>query len=114
MIEPQICDAFAILRVWAENNSFVRRLWVYGSRLRGTQRIDSDLDVAIEIDPVGNDHTAGTSWIANSAVWRADMQAKLQNLHYKLDLQHYDSSVTGSKVVQYINCCSALVYERPL
>jgi hypothetical protein len=113
MLEPHLFDACAILRVWAENNGFVRRLWVYGSRLRGTQRSDSDLDVAIEIDLVGTDQTASGSWIPNSAIWKTELQAQLQCLQYTLDLQLYDGSIPGSKMVQYINCCSTLVYERP-
>lgn len=35
---------------WADNYPAVRRVWLYGSRVVGTCRADSDLDVAVELD----------------------------------------------------------------
>lgn len=38
------------LAQWARTKPTLRRLWPYGSRVRGTCRPDSDLDIAFEID----------------------------------------------------------------
>ena len=35
------------LRTWAEANGNVSELWLFGSRISGTPRPDSDLDVAV-------------------------------------------------------------------
>lgn len=109
MIDDNLLQLVIVLRDWAAENPFVRRLWVFGSRLRGNQRDDSDIDVALEIDPIGNDEIPLTSWISSSDRWREELQPKLP---HQLDLQFYDSTDQKSHVVQYINCCSALIYER--
>ena len=36
---------------WALSFPSIRRVWLYGSRVKGNARPDSDLDVAVEIDP---------------------------------------------------------------
>lgn len=38
------------LRQWASAQSQVGRLWLYGSRVKGTHRPDSDLDVAVSVN----------------------------------------------------------------
>jgi uncharacterized protein len=109
VVNEELFEVMRVLRAWATKEPFVRRLWVFGSRLRGTQRTDSDLDVALEIDPVGNDEIPLTSWLSGAAQWRAELQARLP---YVLDLQLYDATGHQSNVVQYVNCCGALVYDR--
>lgn len=109
MIDDSLLQAVIVLRDWGAQKSFVRRLWVFGSRLKGAPRDDSDIDVALEIDPIGNDEIALTSWISSSAAWREELQEKLP---HKLDLQFYDSTGQQSHVVTYINGCSVLIYQR--
>ena len=99
----------SLLRKWAAKKAFVRRMWLFGSRLTGNQRDDSDLDIALEIDAIGNDEIALTSWVTTSTAWREELQLLLP---HKLDLQLYDSTDQRSNVVRYVNCCSALIYER--
>jgi len=45
-VDPDIIER---LRAWAIVESFIRRVWIFGSRARGDHRIDSDIDVAVEI-----------------------------------------------------------------
>ncbi|MGF6638398.1 nucleotidyltransferase family protein [Paraburkholderia sp. 35.1] len=109
MIDDGLFDAIKRLRGWAQARRHVRRLWVYGSRLKGVQRTDSDLDVAMEIDPVGNDETARDSWGCHRTEWETEMTALVP---YKVHLQDYDLTNPTSRVVAYIGCCAALVYQR--
>ena len=44
-----ILDIQEKLKAWASANTRVARLWIFGSRAKGTSRRDSDLDIAIEL-----------------------------------------------------------------
>ena len=52
-IDLDIIAVIPRLRVWAQGHPNIRRVWLYGSRVKGTQRPDSDLDIAIDIDNIG-------------------------------------------------------------
>jgi len=45
----KIDDIRRIVVDWAKTHSVVRKVWLFGSRVRGTERPDSDIDVAIEV-----------------------------------------------------------------
>ncbi|WP_242684171.1 nucleotidyltransferase family protein [Paraburkholderia hospita] len=97
------------LRFWAEAQPHVRRLWVFGSRLKGTQRDDSDLDVAMEIDAFGQDESAAVSWVG----YRQQCEHELCALTgFAVQLHPFDCADSTSKVVAYVSCCAALVYAR--
>jgi len=38
---------------WAERHLEIKKVWLYGSRARGDNKLDSDIDLAIEM-PIGN------------------------------------------------------------
>ncbi|MGF6971209.1 putative nucleotidyltransferase [Paraburkholderia sp. WC7.3g] len=109
MIEDALFDAMRALRSWAETQPHVRRLWVFGSRLKGTHHVVSDLDVAMEIDAVGYDESAAVTWVAHHLEWERTLTPLTG---YKVDLNEFDSSNRMSNVVSYISCCAALVYAR--
>jgi Predicted nucleotidyltransferases len=109
MIDDHLFEAMKRLREWAQHRSYVRRLWVFGSRLKGIQRDDSDLDVAMEIDPLGNDETVDVAWVCHRQEWEADMT---QLVSYEVQLHAYDIANRASPIVGYVGCCAALVYER--
>ena len=93
ILRPSVAElspAAQVLHAWAAGKPFVRRLWIYGSRAKGTARPDSDLDMAVEIDPVGNDEDAGTSFISEAEGWRNELRPLLGG--YDLHLEWYDQS----------------------
>ena len=51
------------IRRWAESNSYVLAVHVFGSRVKGRARIDSDLDIAITASD-GNYTRFDTDWKA--------------------------------------------------
>ncbi|SAL06368.1 hypothetical protein AWB78_08034 [Caballeronia calidae] len=107
MIDDDLFVAIKRLREWAR--AHVRRQWVYGSQLKGVQRKDSDLDVAMEIDAMCSDETARVSWVCHRTEWETEMTALVP---YKVHLQDYDLTNPTSRVVAYIGCCAVLVYQR--
>lgn len=106
-------------RQWAASKSGVKRIWFFGSRIRGNSkdgsslREASDLDVAIEIDVAkfdGNDpsekHASTAAWILIYDTWYDEL-AMLSR--WPIDLQMYND---GRNVQIYVSECSALIYER--
>ena len=102
-----LSPAAETLRAWASEKPFVRRVWIYGSRAKGTPKPDSDLDVALEIDPVGNDEGSYTSFLHEAEGWRAELRPQLE---YQLHLKWYDAS--NAPVREGVNSAGILVYER--
>jgi uncharacterized protein len=110
VMRPSVAElrpAAEALHGWAASKPFLRRLWIFGSRARGTARSDSDLDVAIEIDPVGNDENAYTSFVGDAGSWRNELQPLLT---YELHLKWYDKS--NRPVWNGVNSDGIQVYER--
>lgn len=69
---------------WAQSAGCIRQIWIFGSRVRGEGRFDSDLDVAVEMDPIGRDEQAQTGWMALAPKWRVELKKALS---VPLDLQ---------------------------
>lgn len=109
MITETLLPAVQAIQTWAESRPWVSRVWIFGSRLRGTQRIDSDLDVAMEIDPIQPDETSFASWMRLHRSWKSELEGRTS---FIVDLHQYDFDNEGSKILQYVSCCSSLVYER--
>lgn len=98
----------AALQLWAASKAVVRRVWIFGSRARGTHRPDSDLDVAIEHDALPGDSSPFTTWICEAEKWRAELAA---HMSVPLDLQSYVHGQTP--VIQAgLDSGSQLIYER--
>lgn len=95
------------LVVWAQKQCGLRRLWVYGSRVRGVHRPNSDLDIAFEIDRLP-DHAAAHEFQERTLpTWRLEL-SQLSGLRVHLEASVGD----GSNVAQYVAKSGAPVYER--
>lgn len=82
-------------------------MWIFGSRARGDYRPNSDVDLALEIDPIGNDEDALTSWVSESSGWRTQLSAIIPG---EVDLDLYDSSDAHSVVKDAVDREGLLVY----
>lgn len=93
-----------LVRAWAAGRPSIVRLWFYGSRVRGTHRPDSDLDVAHLIDrlPIGQ---PAEVFEAVQRVWQAELSALL-------DVRVHLLSCHTGKVDSAVRAEGLLVYDR--
>jgi predicted nucleotidyltransferase len=101
-----------LLSIWAAETPLVKRLWLFGSRVRGEHREDSDVDVAIELDMTavkGVDESAGmATWAFDTMTWKPELELLLSRV---VDLQRYKAGETN--IIQAgLDQSSVLVYEK--
>jgi predicted nucleotidyltransferase len=99
-----------VIRRWAAANPIVERVHIFGSRVRGTHRPDSDLDVAIEHGVMPGDADHFTTAIGERSTWADELQALAK---CKLDVWSYRPGDTP-KVEAGIRESSVVVYERAI
>lgn len=95
------------IREWARSNPLIKRVWLFGSRVRGNERQDSDLDIAIEHGVKHGDTSAFTTAIGEMGNWRSQLQPQVS---LKIDLQSYTPGETPT-IDAGLNESSILIYE---
>ena len=108
----QLAEMLALLTAWATEKPLVGRLWLFGSRVRGNHRSDSDVDVAIELDmsaAKGVDESGGmATWAFETKQWKPELEDLLSLI---VDLQRYKAGETN--IIQAgLDQSSILVYEK--
>jgi predicted nucleotidyltransferase len=109
----QLTEMQALLSTWAAERPLVNRLWLFGSRVRGDHRPDSDVDVAVELDmsvAKGVDESGGmATWAFDTKLWKPELELLLLKV---VDLQRCKAGET--KIIQAgLDETSILVYEKP-
>ena len=104
-VDAQLDSAVQRIRQWGCLQPTIRRIWVYGSRVRGTQSDESDLDIAIEIDPIGTDEESQLVWTRRKAEWVNSLKA-ISPFEIHLEM------LGTPKVSEYLEECSKLIFER--
>jgi predicted nucleotidyltransferase len=94
---------------WAEATPRIRRVWVFGSRAKGNPRTDSDLDIAVEVEPVADSEETLAVWMANSEKWQSELQ---EHISFTVDLEWFDPDGSTPKVRGALRETGILVYER--
>lgn len=97
----------AALIKWAQTESIVTKVYIFGSRLKGTHRPDSDLDIAIELQKLPGDETVTATWICEAGRLKNSIKSYLP---YAIDLQGYNGEETPH-LHTYLEEASLLVYE---
>jgi predicted nucleotidyltransferase len=97
-----------VIRRWAAANPIVERVHIFGSRARGTNRPDSDLDVAIEHGVLPGDSNHFTTGLCGPSEWRDELQPLAW---CTLDVQSYRPGDTPT-VEAGIKESSVVIYER--
>jgi predicted nucleotidyltransferase len=104
-------DVQRTLADWAARNPKVRRVWVFGSRARGTHRPDDDIDIAVELEPVADSEETLLVWLANSEKWRSQLQDKIS---LPVDLEWFDPNGGTGTIRAALDQAKTLVYEAAI
>jgi len=101
LLDPDLRQDAETLRAWAERTPEVNRVWLFGSRIRGTQDPKSDLDVAVE-------HSGGGDSGSRQEAWRLELRTLMR---LPLDLWTYDPRL-DTRLHEALADASLLVYQR--
>ncbi len=96
------------IRAWAERNENILQVYLFGSRVRGDNRNDSDLDIAVLIAS-SRSNTALGRWVALADSWAAELQEKLP---IQIDLQLGNTELSTSVVAPAVSDHGLLIFER--
>jgi len=75
---------------WASTQPLIRKAYLFGSRVRGTHRPNSDLDVAIEIFTMLGDENPLTTWTCEAQRLKASISGVVPVI---IDLNWYGGAV---------------------
>jgi len=106
-----IDTAKVLIRTWAEQQPAIRRVYLFGSRLRGTDKHGqpvkptSDIDIAVEMTFTDPDE-AYDAYMDER--WLPELQRLLP---WPIDLQWFHPRGTPN-VASYLADCSEVIFER--
>ncbi len=81
---------------WAEAIPEIHQISLFGSRVRGTPRTDSDLDIAVLLDPTRSREIRLTTWLTRKTDWAAELQSRLPvPVHLELGDADLSTDVVG-------------------
>lgn len=86
------------LRAWADGKPQVREVYLFGSRVKGTSRVDSDLDIAVRIESANE--TPLTTWIFEGKEWAEELDALLP-VPVQLEMLDEDDTVVLPAVQEH-------------
>jgi len=98
------------LRLWASEIPHMRRVFIFGSRVKGNYRPDSDLDIAIDFDKSENDTNCLATWIFHKDKWCKEIEALIPNMC--IDLEWLDPHGETPIIQASIDQASIIVYKR--
>lgn len=107
--EPCDKESGSLIAAWAKTHPEIQRVFLYGSRIRGNHRLDSDLDVAVEIEAAENDSDAFTTWMCDQSEWTAELQRMFP---YKIHLEWHDLLGTTPTISKGLEDGSQLVFQK--
>ena len=64
----------ALVKEWAINKPLIQKIEFFGSRVKGTERPDSDLDIAIELVPNCDESNGLATWLHCKDIWEKELQ----------------------------------------
>jgi predicted nucleotidyltransferase len=92
------------LASWAAAHPRIRRVWFFDGSAKRNARSDTDLDIAIEMEPVADSEETIAHWIAHAEEWQTQLE---ECVGTSVDLEWFDPDVDaplGDKAI--------LAYDR--
>lgn len=81
---------------WAAGNPDIRRAWMYGN---------GEVNIAVELEPVGDSEETLATWMARAGLWRSQLQRRIS---VPFELEWLDPDVGSAALDE----AKQLVYER--
>lgn len=103
----EIASIRTLVTQWAASQPLVCKAWIFGSRVRGVERSDSDVDVAIELCTLPGDSSPLVTFMFEKDELKRSLQAALP---VDVDLQWYGGPVETPTVHAGLEHSSVLVY----
>lgn len=92
---------------WAKGHPDIIKVWLYGSRARGDNKPDSDIDLAIEMRITDN---SDSSW-AGYMFWHQEYKENPDlHLSHEVDLNWYDKDAKLERVGPGVEKDGILIY----
>jgi uncharacterized protein len=100
----------SVVATWAAKQPLVGRAWVFGSRARGEEKDESDIDIAVELDLASAqrvDESGGTAtWMLKCGDWDSELASLFP---VPVDLEQFmgaktpaiKAAIRGSSVLAY-------------
>lgn len=98
-----------ILREWAGKHLDIRTVYIYGSRATGDFNRDSDLDIAIELDPKHSHINGYGLWVSCSEEYERAVKSLLSESNVHLEYCDKENTPTVTAAVE---SSGFLVYSR--
>ncbi|WP_174425519.1 nucleotidyltransferase family protein [Cupriavidus basilensis] len=103
-----ISEIQRLVAAWAATQPLVFKAWLFGSRVRGTERPDSDIDIAVEIRTLPGDSDPLVTFMFEADKLSASLQPLLP---YHVHLQWYGGPTETPTIHAGLSQSSILVYE---
>jgi predicted nucleotidyltransferase len=101
-------DWSSVLTLWARAKPQIAEVWLYGSRIRGSFRDDSDLDVAIVMSGKSKEARYG-NWVALADSWEKELKALLP---VAVDLDIGDEDIAQEVVAPALRREGRRIFQR--
>jgi hypothetical protein len=105
-VERNVADAIA---QWAAQNPEIRRVWLFHHRAESTPRSNNPIDVALELEPIGDSEETLTRWMACSKLWESQLQSRVDP---SIALSWRDPDRRMGAEEAHANTAKVLLYER--
>lgn len=98
-----------IIVAWAETQPLLLKVWLFGSRVRGTERPDSDIDIAVEVQTLPGDSSAFTTFMFEKRRLEVAIESILP---MSVQLEWYGGPEETPTIHAGLLESSMLIYER--
>jgi hypothetical protein len=94
---------------WAAGTPRIRRVWLFANGARREAPGNGQIEVAVELEPVGDSEETLAIWMANAGSWQSQLRNRVSTA---LELEWFDPDGGAAEIQTRLNEEKALVYER--